>query len=358
MSYDSAYGTKVLTITHDPDPKADPKPDPKPQPDPKAEKVPEVESIDVPAALLLACEAISPTKENTRPYLMGVYLHARDGVGRAVGTDGTRMFIGCFPLKGAAPAWLKAGVIVSNDGLKARTSLLLKLENTTSVRLSYAKGAAKLEMSDIARHAAFQVPVVEGTFPDYEALLASVQSFGMMDDDGNITAKEWQTVGINSVFLKSCGEIAKLLDAGLPKENRSKGGMVVRAFSGGAPNAPLVFDFSSWPGALLIVATVPVVQTLSKDTALLLAPAAKLTVAALRAHATRWLQRAEDATTEADKAAAKAKADEFQGRVAAILKTVPGLPAIEAAKAEAGGEPPGAAGPAPTTKRTKIRKSR
>ena len=184
---DMTYVSPVKTLAYQPK-----KDDPGPKPEPKVEKIPEIETLSVPAALLLACEAISPQKDVGRAHLQGVYLTARNGRGHAVATDGCRMFIGTFPLPNGTPSWLKGGVTVSNDGLKARASLLLKLEESTNIVLSYAKGAPCLEMSDRDRHANFRMNLVDGQFPDYENVLASIQSFGVLDDDGQITAKEWQ----------------------------------------------------------------------------------------------------------------------------------------------------------------------
>jgi hypothetical protein len=60
-----------------------------------------------------------------------------------------------------------------------------------------------------------------------------------------------------------------------------------------------------------------------------------MTIAALRAHATRNLAWAEDAPSELAKAAFLAKAEGFQARVAEILKRSPGLPALAAPEPDA-----------------------
>ena len=92
-----------------------------------------------------------------------------------------------------------------------------------------------------------------------------------------------------------------------------------------------MFDFSSWPGAILVIQPLKLAGfDTRKETAELLAPAVRGSVAALRAHATRWLQRSEAAESEAEKAAALAKSAEFQARVAELSKRLPGLPAITA----------------------------
>src|ERR1019366_4953040 len=84
---------------------------------PSVVRFPEPQSVMVPAALMLACEACSATKGLGRPIAEGVYLHAKDGVGRAVATDGVRILVGSFTLpkkkEGGTPEWLKHGLILS-----------------------------------------------------------------------------------------------------------------------------------------------------------------------------------------------------------------------------------------------------
>jgi hypothetical protein len=294
----------------------------------KTEKVPAIASISVPAALLLAAEAVSAKPGGPQTYLEGVYVHAKGDRGRVVGSDGSRLFIASFPLPtkeaGGAPAWMRdGGVILSNDGLRSRLALLGKLSDEMDVRVGYANGNASVELSDAKEATVFKIAAKVGTYPNVDSALGA-KSFTTLDEDGNADVREWQPVGINSSYLKQCGDIAKTLEAGLEPDKRSKLGMVVRAFNGGASDSPLVFDFSTWPGAILVVApAVMASQVTSKETAQLLAPAVKATVAALRAHATRWDQRAKEATIEAEKVEAQTKADGFRKRVANIFATVP-----------------------------------
>ena len=292
----------------------------------KADKIPAVQSMMVPAALLLAAESISAKADPTRAYLEGVYLHSKGQKGRIVASDGVRMFVASFalppPKEGGTPAWLSGGIILSNRGLRARLSLMQKVSEARDVRVGFAKGADAAELSDTVRNCIFKMPTVAGEYPDYEAVIGA-QSFVVLDDDGRAQAKEWQPVGINSRFLKDCADVAKQLEAGLDREERSVGGMVIRAFNGGDSTMPMIFDFSTWPGAILVVMPARLASnSTSKETAQLLAPAVKLTVAALRAHATRWQVKA-DESDGAEKVAAQAKADEFRARVDAILKLVP-----------------------------------
>src|SRR5450432_648736 len=300
-------------------------------PDPTAEKLPVPQDVIVPAALLLAADFASDHKDAVGVWAQGVFLHAHEGMGRAVGSDGARMFVSSFRLPEPA-AWLADGVILSNEGLKARVGMIAKADSSGFVRIRFAKGLARAEMSDPDRSMLFQVPVIDSPFPDYERWIGPA-SFAALDEDGEVArGKEWEPIGINSQYLKHVGEIARVLEAGLPKEARSKKSMVVRAFAGdGKPSTPLIFDFSTWPGAILGLSAAKLSSAeTAPETAALLAPAIRMTIAALRAHATRNLAWAEDAPSELAKAAFLAKAEGFQARVAEILKRAPGLPALAA----------------------------
>ena len=309
-----------------------------PAEDAKAEKIPAASSLVVPAAIMLAAESVAMKPGGGTPSLEGVRLHAKGEKGRVVATDGVRMFIASFALpsreEGGAPPWMWDGVTLSVSNLRARLQLLGKLSGEPGVVVTYAAGNAAAELSDEKASTVLKVPVLGGAYPDYERTLGA-KSFIDLDADGQQENRDWQPVGINSTYLKQCGDIAKTLEAGLGKSQRSKLGMVVRAFNGGAADAPLVFDFSTWPGAVLVVAPVLDAKAVtSKETAQILAPALKMTVAALRAHATRWDQRAVELPDGPGKQAAAAKAAEFRSRVAAILALVPAGPAIGASKAE------------------------
>ena len=98
------------------------------------EKIEKATSVVVPAKILQAAVLCS-SKEETRYYLNGVFLHAVDGVFRAVATDGHRMFVSsCETDKDVdLPPWLKTGVIISNDKLQARLSMLAGLSATAPI---------------------------------------------------------------------------------------------------------------------------------------------------------------------------------------------------------------------------------
>jgi hypothetical protein len=296
----------------------------------KVEKLPEPEDLLIPAALLMAADSASDHKGNFAKY-EGVFLHAHEGVGRIASSDGAKMFVASFKIGTEAPAWMTPGIIISNDGLKARIAMISKNDSSAGkVRLRFAAGMASAELTDARRTMAFQVAIVDEEFPDYERSIPTA-AFANLDGEGAAQGREWEPVGINSAYLKHIGEIAKTLEAGLPKDLRSKGGMVVRAYNAGSSTSPLVFDFSTWPGVILIVGTSKLdTKATSPETAALLAPAIRLTLAALRAHETRniaWAEKAEDDVTKAN---FLTKAEGFRNRVAEILKRAPGIPMLAA----------------------------
>lgn len=304
-----------------------------------AEKLPTVQDVLIPAAILLAADFVTDHKGSKLAYRNGTYLHVVDGVGRVVGADGARTFVASFKIIGEVADWLKDGIILANDGFKARVGMIAKLNPI--VRVRYAHGLAKAEVTDPERSMVFQIAVIDSPFPDYERTIIPA-TFAPLDEDGEVArGKEWQPIGINSQYLKHVGEIAKTLEAGLPKDRRSEKGMVVRAFNGdGNSTTPIFFDFNTWPGAILGLSP----QKLSSyatapETAVLLAPAIKLTLAALRAHATRNLAWAEEAGDEATKAMYLAKAEKFNQRVAEILRRAPDVPALTAPEPQPEPEP-------------------
>ena len=303
-----------------------------------AKKVPQPETLAVPVALLLAAESIAAKADKNKAYIQGVLVHQLEaGAGRIVGTDGFRLFVGSFGVPSKPPSWLKEGIMLPRDDLKSRIAMISKVGDSNVVALTHTKGDTKVFLSDPERTMIFSLtgaPV--DTFPSYSGVFRSA-SFSDMDEDGEKKAKrEWEPVGFNSRHLKHCGELAKILEAGMAKEARAKNGMVIRVFDHGEPGAPRIFDFLGYPGAVLVITETVVTQTvLPLATATILAPAVKPTVAALRAHETRNRVWAAAATDEATRSGFVTKADQFAARIAAIMARAPDLPALAGPKAEA-----------------------
>jgi hypothetical protein len=320
---------KAIAVIRDGKPKAE---------EAKAEKVggasekitPPVEIIRIHSALLLAAEATTGTAEQTRPYIGGVHLSRREKVGRVAAMDGrNKAFIASFEVPAPIPAFLREGITIDGDGLRKRVQMIASMSDTPMVKLTHTKGSGFALLSDEADDAIFKIEVMPYTYPDMDGAF-KLNSFAPLDEDGEVKGREWEPVGINSRHLKHCGDIAKILEAGIDKKKRPKysddkgnvleGGMIIRAYNSGSTDAPLVFGFDGWPGAVLVVAPMQLAtNAVSRETAAIMAPAVKLTLAALRAHATRNHAWAEEATNPRIKADYEAKARGFEERVAKIV---------------------------------------
>jgi hypothetical protein len=299
------------------------------------------ETIAVPAVLLLAAESIAAKADKEATELRGVMLHMRKeetGMGRVVATDRERLFVGAFGARPAA-SWLKVGIMLAQEDLKPRVAMLQKIAGSSLVHITFTKGEHVAMLHDPQGSMVFKVGVSPVTaFPDYEENIKAA-SFSDFDAATGETASrdEWKPIGFSSRHMKQCGDIAKILEAGIPKDQRDPMGMVVRMFAA-SETAPRVFDFTGWPGALLVMATTWPGQTaLAPQTVAVLSGALKLTVAALRAHETRWRDAAAAAKSDEQRSLCDAKADQFRERVQRILASAPDPKLALAAPAAAAG---------------------
>ena len=122
-------------------------------------------------------------------------------------------------------------------------------------------------------------------------------------------------------YLKGVGAIAKMLKSD-----------AVRVFDGG-PGEPTLLTFPGCPQAVMILMALRSDERLGNGAAKVLEGAIAGTVAALKAHRTRWTAKLETGEiSAAARAAAEKKVAEYDRRIAAILAaaTVPALPAPEA----------------------------
>ena len=292
------------------------------------------ERVSVPVLLLQAAETVVSKVPKDKPTWQAVFLHQKDGMGRVVAIDDKySIFIGAFEAK-PMPAWLKTGISVAREDLKARVNMIHKIAESQNVILSYAKGQTHLTMSDEGNTMAFQVPAAEvQAMPDYEASLQSIDAASVADmgEEGERSARaEWEPVAIGSRYMQECIAIAKILLSSQDKAARDEHGVAIRMFHP-TPSAPRIFDFDGWPGVMLIVGAMQMeVQQLPVLTQRLMAPASRGTLAALRAHETRWRDAAVAAETDQQRAACTAKADEFARRIAALVAAAVSRPALAA----------------------------
>jgi hypothetical protein len=272
--------------------------------------------------LLLAAESTTGSPVEAMPWLSGVNLSRREKVGRVAATDGMKAFIASFEVP-PMPSFLREGITVPGDGLRKRVQMIVGLSNSPMVKITHTKGSGFALLSDEMDEAVFKIAVLPFAYPDMDGVF-KLNSFAAMNEDGEVRAQEWEPIGIDSRHLKHCGAIAKILEAGLDKQvsaqKKALGqGFIIRTYSGSGA-APLVFSFDDWPGAVLVMAPAQLATPqIAKETAAIMAPAVKLTLAALRAHATRNHAWAEEATNPRIKAEYEAKARVFEERVAKIV---------------------------------------
>lgn len=285
--------------------------------------IPALEGVDLPLYALRAALTCASTEE-TRYYLNGVYVHAKDDEYRIVATDGHRMFVFSTPVEserhGAeVPAWMRAGVTISAEGLKERLTLLDKLECETA-RIAYQVDAPHIVISDVPAHGCtFKVKPAEGTFSDYQHVLDQL-SFEARE------LGEMASVSFDTGYLKDVGALAKML-----------GAKAARVFGGASTGdtEPSLITFPECPFAVLVLMPLRHSETrLGVGAAKVLSGAVAGTVAALKAHQTRWANKLETAKGNAKKAAENKIAD-YDKRIAAVLAAANALPALPAPAGEA-----------------------
>lgn len=300
----------------------------------EAEKVEPFETVDVPVHFLQAALTCASTEE-TRYYLNGVFVHRVENRVRIVATDGHRLFVAASEPtltmgedeEHKFPAWLEDGVIVSSERLAPKLNMLAKLSDVPTVKLSFARGASRLFLSDMADEAVFKCAPVDGTFPDYQTLLGSIT--GGVSVESEVQRGDFEPVTFSGKYLKAVGDLSKIL-----------GGKdaAVSVYAATKSDAALM-TFPEAPGAMLLLMPRRGDGPIHSETVALLAPAVKGTLAALRAHLTRNQEAAEAATDPVEKARYLDKANEYERRIADLLQRTLEQPALPAPKAEAEGEP-------------------
>jgi len=264
------------------------------------------ESILFPATLMHAALACASTEE-TRYYLNGIFFHVVEDRIRAVATDGHRLFIATQPLVGQAPAWLEQGAILHSENLAPKLKLLQKLGEDELIKIENAVNASSAYLTDAKQDARIKCPIVSGTFPDYQMIMESLT--GGVTDKDDARAKDFEPVSFNGKYLKSVGDIAKLLGG---KDGN------VSLYAHSATEAAMA-TFPEYPGAMLILMPVRVKQSIAPETARLISPAVNRTLAALKAHQTRNQAWADETTDPLEKAKLSAKADEYRERIEALM---------------------------------------
>jgi hypothetical protein len=269
----------------------------------KAEKVPPLTAIDLPIKPMQAALACA-SHEESRYYLNGLFVHAVDSSARIVATDGHRMFVYSIAIEGEAPEWLQAGVIVPRELLKEKLTLIEKLDNTTA-RVAYATGAMNVVLSDAADSCLFRMTPVDGTYPDYNRILDDAKVFEARE------LTDMASVAYQSKYLKGVGDIGKML-----------GSDTVRLFGASLDGEPSLITFPDAPGAVLVLMPARFDREISPETVKVIGGSVNLTIAALKAHRTRWQERGEQSTNQRTKAECEAKVAEYTVRIDAIMAQI------------------------------------
>ena len=311
--------------------------------------------IRLPVNILLAATLCSG-QDDQRHYLAGVYLKAHEKELRCVSTDGHRMLVISRELPTAVPQWLKDGVIVSNASLKERLALMARVsyEQHTSFEdrmVVVSKAGADLKLTDPRGDCVFRVKIVDGTFPDYEAVMAAISDSiftGGLRPNGDDTETLQMVggpvpIGFRSQYIKSIADVARLL-----------GSEHVALRTSTAKNGAMV-TFPEADGAVLYVMPAEIAKQIAPATAQILSLPLRRSLAALKAHATRNKSWAKEAKNPAEKAGFTSKAEDFEGRIVTLIEQAPALKALPAPKAKKAAD---AADKAPGKDRSKAKGQR
>lgn len=288
-----------------------------------AEKIGKPETVNLPINLLRAALACA-SKEETRHYLNGVYLHAVDDNLRIVATDGHRLFVASVACTDM-PSWAKDGIIIgSASNLKGKLDFISK--DSSSCHVTYAKGAPSAHLSDLFNEATFRCDLVAGTFPNYQAVVGGISFDTTTATDETLEQAEFKPVSFNAEYIRQVGQVAKLISA--------EKDVSISVYARKA-HEPTVITFPECPQAMMILMPVRQDKGLQGPVREMLSPAIKGTLAALRAHYTRNLKAASDSKDRAEAAVYEAKAAEFEARIKAIMDHAGDPSAIEGPKATA-----------------------
>ena len=122
---------------------------------------------------VLASCAVAISTEETRYYLNGVYLHAKDGYLRGVATDGHRM-----SMYTTETAWLMSDVILPRKAVAVLLSRL-KAASNHEVHIEQDHGVNRTALRFIHPDWTLTTKLIDGKFPDYNRVIpAASDKFG------------------------------------------------------------------------------------------------------------------------------------------------------------------------------------
>ncbi|MGH6967544.1 MAG: hypothetical protein ACREEN_00365 [Stellaceae bacterium] len=273
----------------------------------KAETVPPLAYTLAPVSLLRAALACT-TKSEERYYLSGVYLHSHEGKLRIAATDGSRMLVASFAPPAPyskLPSWLEKGLIVAGEGLKAKLALIDSSDPGDSplARIGYATRQAKASLEDVGGDLTMKCAIIDGQFPDYDRVIAGSRATFEGGERAPLDSASFATAK-----MKGVGEIGTML-----------GAAAVHVIQAANPTDPSVVTFDEVPGVALYLMPFTAGAAVAPETAAIIAPGLRGSIAALKAHKTRAEADAKRAKDPRDKAAAEARVTSYNARISAIL---------------------------------------
>jgi hypothetical protein len=295
--------------------------------DGEAERVQALEPLRLPIfALLTALAAATHPRPSrigasgkvekvpTPEHLLGVRLIGSETEIRTIGTNGEWVFLHSMAAEGT-PAWLREGVTIGADLLKERLSFIDKLD-TNVASISFQTDAPYLMIQDPKEEATFRLtPLAQGKgkYPDtgIQAILDKLKL-------GSRTTADLESVVFKPTYFKGVTSLAAML-----------GVSEVRVFTtagGASDGVPTLITFPGVTGAVLLLMphhAEPDSPTLrlGVQTGQLLDGAITGTIAALRAHRTRWAQKL-GAAPERTKKSIQEKIDDYDRRIQAIIDSI------------------------------------
>lgn len=254
---------------------------------PKSDKpqvLADTQAVSVNVAVLRACLTVAAKERSGRALLESLHLRTIDGQFRVMSSDGHRALVVPVKSAGIGPKWASEGVLLALDGLD---KFLALVDSVSSVAvIEYGAGNPHATVHDAGRNLSMKVRTIEGKFPDLDGPLRNAAT--SLSREG---ATPLATAAVNPVFMASAGRIGSALDA-----------TSVLPFGGVAGSAWLFtftpsergkrgIDKDDVAGAVLLVMAMNGDGAVSTQSARILAPAVRLSIAALKAHKTRVEQQ-------------------------------------------------------------------
>lgn len=274
--------------------------------------------------MIAALSVVDPTRAGCN----GVYLHSVDTVLRIVATDGHRLFLHAREHgehEPEWPAWLADGVLIPVSGLKARLGMIdaetrTKGSQSGVAKVSYAIEAPYIEISDPQTLNLFRFRLGQSRFPEYQKVLDKLTSFDAVKSD------EMASTAFDSRYIRAVGELAKTLGSERTDAKNKPLPPHIRVHAGSGAEGPTLITFPDYAGAMLVLMPVKDQREIAAPVMRVLAAPLAGTIAALRAHKTRWERKSGPQAAR--------KVAEYEERIAALLAGIAAPVALPAPEPE------------------------